>query len=311
MPACGCSARIRHAAICGWHISAGASTPKTATIGTRLTLPRSSSGDAPRRLPARVDSDDRIHGRRPAPACAGARFQPGIRCRVGGHCAALAANSQSRLGGARDRAASDCEARGVERFSKPWRSRPRWRCTTTAWRNRVTSKRGGRPVLEERNRMARDIHDTLAQGFGAILMQLQAAQRSAASLPPAVAKSLEAAVDLARTHMIDARRSVFALRPQSHEGEDVAAALQRMADLARRTTDVPIDLVVGELPRSAEASTARSSASRRRRSRTPCATRAPAGSRSTRRRCRSVGFRLSVADDGRGIAKERRDAASA
>ena len=103
-------------------------------------------------------------------------------------------------------------------------------------------------VLEERNRMARDIHDTLAQGFGAILMQLQAAQRSAASLPPAVAKSLEVAVDLARTHMIDARRSVSALRPQSHEGEDVAAALQRMADLARRTTDVPIDLAVGELP---------------------------------------------------------------
>ncbi len=32
-------------------------------------------------------------------------------------------------------------------------------------------------VLEERNRIARDIHDTLAQGFGAILMQLQAAQR--------------------------------------------------------------------------------------------------------------------------------------
>ena len=34
-------------------------------------------------------------------------------------------------------------------------------------------------VLEERNRIARDIHDTLAQGFGAILMQLQAAQRGA------------------------------------------------------------------------------------------------------------------------------------
>jgi signal transduction histidine kinase len=73
-------------------------------------------------------------------------------------------------------------------------------------------------VLEERNRMARDIHDTLAQGFGAILMQLQAAQRSAPALPPAVAKTLEVAVDLARTHMIDARRSVSALRPQSHEG---------------------------------------------------------------------------------------------
>jgi signal transduction histidine kinase len=47
-------------------------------------------------------------------------------------------------------------------------------------------------VLEERNRMARDIHDTLAQGFGAILMQLQSAQRESHTLPPRVAASLAA-----------------------------------------------------------------------------------------------------------------------
>ena len=68
-------------------------------------------------------------------------------------------------------------------------------------------------VLEERNRIARDIHDTLAQGFGAILMQLQAAQRGASSLPSTVARSLDPAVDLARTHLVEARRSVAALRP--------------------------------------------------------------------------------------------------
>ena len=38
-------------------------------------------------------------------------------------------------------------------------------------------------ILEERNRLARDIHDNLAQGFAAILMQLQAAQRESAELP--------------------------------------------------------------------------------------------------------------------------------
>jgi signal transduction histidine kinase len=162
-------------------------------------------------------------------------------------------------------------------------------------------------VLEERNRMARDIHDTLAQGFGAILMQLQAAQRSAVSLPPTVAKSLETAVDLARTHMIDARRSVSALRPQSHEGEDVAAALRRMTDLARRTTDVPIHLTVGELPPLGGgadreiigiAQEALTNAVRHARARQIKIHASPV---------RSVGFRLSVADDGRGIAKEHRD----
>ena len=43
--------------------------------------------------------------------------------------------------------------------------------------NRVEERR--KAILEERNRLARDIHDNLAQGFAAILMQLQAAQREA------------------------------------------------------------------------------------------------------------------------------------
>ncbi len=44
-----------------------------------------------------------------------------------------------------------------------------------AEQSRVEERR--QAMLEERNRLARDIHDTLAQGFAAILMQLQAAQR--------------------------------------------------------------------------------------------------------------------------------------
>lgn len=161
-------------------------------------------------------------------------------------------------------------------------------------------------VLEERNRIARDIHDTLTQGFAAILMQLQAAQRSEPALPPAVVKALDTAVDLARTHMIEARRSVGALRPHTPEGEHVAAALQRLTDLTRRTTEVPIDLTIGELPPlvggvereiigiAQEALTNAVKHSRARK----IAIHASA--------VRSLGFRLSVADDGRGIAKEHR-----
>ena len=78
-------------------------------------------------------------------------------------------------------------------------------------RSRLEERR--KAMLEERNRLARDIHDNLAQGFGAILMQLQAAQREGARVPPGVAAKLDTAVDLARTHMVEARRSVGALRP--------------------------------------------------------------------------------------------------
>ncbi|PYQ31201.1 MAG: hypothetical protein DMF56_04680 [Acidobacteria bacterium] len=160
-------------------------------------------------------------------------------------------------------------------------------------------------VLEERNRIARDIHDTLAQGFAAILMQLQSTQRLLPSLPSTAAESIETAVDLARTHMIEARRSVGALRPQDFEIGDVAAVLERTTELARRTTDVPIELVIEELPDLgagvereivAIAQEALTNAVRHARARK--ITVHAAGSR-------AVGFRLSVADDGRGIAKER------
>ena len=161
-------------------------------------------------------------------------------------------------------------------------------------------------VLEERNRIARDIHDTLAQGFAAILMQLQAAQRSADALPSNVQKTLDTAVDLARSHMVEARRSVGALRPHTTDGEDLGAALRRMTDLARRTSEMQIDLTVDELPPFISgvereiigiAQEAITNAVRHSRGRL---IKVHAGA------VRSIGFRLQVADDGRGIPKEHR-----
>jgi signal transduction histidine kinase len=160
-------------------------------------------------------------------------------------------------------------------------------------------------VLEERNRIARDIHDTLAQGFAAILMQLQSVQRAGGSLPLNIVKSIDTAVDLARSHMIEARRSVGALRPQEIEAGDVAAVLERTTELARRTTDVPIELVIEQLPELGVgvereiigiAQEALTNAVRHARAR-----KITIHAASTR----SVGFRLSVADDGKGIAKDR------
>jgi signal transduction histidine kinase len=159
-------------------------------------------------------------------------------------------------------------------------------------------------VLEERNRIARDIHDTLAQGFGAILMQLQAAQRGAAGLSATVAKSLATAVDLARTHLVEARRSVAALRPHSSEQADVSAALQRMVDLAQRTNDVPVELVLDELP-VFDAGVEREIIGIAQEALTNAVRHAHARRIVMRAEAvRGVGFLLSVKDDGRGIARD-------
>jgi signal transduction histidine kinase len=168
--------------------------------------------------------------------------------------------------------------------------------------NRLEERRKG--ILEERNRLARDIHDNLAQGFAAILMQLQAAQRLDGSLPPAVASSIDTAVELARTHLTEARRSVGALRPNVGNGEDIAAALKRITDLNQRTTSVPIDLQIEELPRLGDGVEREIMAIAQ-----EALTNAVRHSRARRITVRastvqSVGLRLSVADDGRGIARE-------
>ncbi|HEX7150182.1 MAG TPA: GAF domain-containing sensor histidine kinase [Thermoanaerobaculia bacterium] len=160
-------------------------------------------------------------------------------------------------------------------------------------------------VLEERNRIARDIHDTLAQGFAAILMQLQSAQRAWSSAPSTVAKSIENAVDIARTNMIEARRSVCALRPQTMENGDFAAVLERTVEIARMATDVPIELAIEELPLFG-AGVERELAGIAQEALTNAIRHARAKRITVHATgVRALGFRLSIADDGRGIAKER------
>jgi signal transduction histidine kinase len=158
-------------------------------------------------------------------------------------------------------------------------------------------------ILDERNRLARDIHDNMAQGFAAILMQLQAAQRESSALPAAVAANVEIAVDLARTHLAEARRSVGALRPNVGPGEDLVTALKRLADLGQRTAQTPIDVVVDELPRLGDvvereiigiAQEALTNAVRHSSAKRITVTASA---------IQAVGLRLSVADDGRGIVR--------
>jgi signal transduction histidine kinase len=159
-------------------------------------------------------------------------------------------------------------------------------------------------ILEERNRLARDIHDNLAQGFGAILMQLQAAQREGI-LPSQAARNIDIAVDLARTHMVEARRSVGALRPIVGDGENLSKAIKRLAELGQKTGSIPIDVHVDELPRFGDGVEREVIGIAQ-----EAITNAVRHSRAQRITIRastvsSIGLRLSVADDGRGIPRER------
>jgi PAS domain S-box-containing protein len=84
-------------------------------------------------------------------------------------------------------------------------------------------------VLAERNRMARDVHDTLAQGFTGVIVQLEAAEYAISEGDRKDADShLHRARELARKSLSEARTSVRALRPQALEQDDFWPALKRI-----------------------------------------------------------------------------------
>ena len=84
-------------------------------------------------------------------------------------------------------------------------------------------------ILDERQRMAGEIHDTLAQGLAGIITQLQAAEQASAD-PAGWRRHVTAATRLARESLTEARRSVEALRPAALETARLSDALAGVAE---------------------------------------------------------------------------------
>jgi len=95
--------------------------------------------------------------------------------------------------------------------------------------NRLSNESREAAVIAERNRMARDIHDTLAQGFTGVIVQLEAAaDATSRRLGNEANEHLRRARDLARDSLREARRSVQALRPTALLNHDLSEALKNL-----------------------------------------------------------------------------------
>lgn len=102
-------------------------------------------------------------------------------------------------------------------------------------------------VLEERNRMAREIHDTLAQGFTGIVLQLEAAEQALDDDVPLAQEHLNRARSLARESLNEARRSVWALRPLALEQLPIEVVLRRETESFTRDSGIKVALsIAGE-----------------------------------------------------------------
>lgn len=99
-------------------------------------------------------------------------------------------------------------------------------------------------VLQERNRIAREIHDTLAQGFAGVSLQLELVSRLLESSRDSAREHLDQARALVRKSLADARSSIWELRSQSREDEDLAARFSRMANQVAGSGPPKIELQV-------------------------------------------------------------------
>ncbi len=106
-------------------------------------------------------------------------------------------------------------------------------------------------VLRERDRMARDIHDTLAQGFTGIVVQVEAAEDALQRGDVTQASlHLRRVGKLAREGLAEARRSVRALRPRLLEDKSLPAALERLIQQMTPGTGLRAELVCRGRPKA-------------------------------------------------------------
>lgn len=105
-------------------------------------------------------------------------------------------------------------------------------------------------VLEERVRLAREIHDTLAQGFVGISSQLDAVAMTLNGHVDTARQHLDLARKMARHSLTEARRSVMDLRASALEGHDLPAALSQAARqwTAGSRVQVQVDVEGGTRP---------------------------------------------------------------
>jgi signal transduction histidine kinase/ligand-binding sensor domain-containing protein len=165
-------------------------------------------------------------------------------------------------------------------------------------------------VLAERNRLAREIHDTLAQGFAGTSVQLELVARMLSVSSDKAQAHLDQARILVRNSLAEARRSIWDLRSQALESGGLPTAL---AETAKQLTSgtptlaqVQVNGAYRELPSKIENNLLRIGQE----AITNAVKHAAANHLRIELRFDAKQVRLSVRDDGRGFDQERRAPAS-
>jgi two-component system, NarL family, sensor histidine kinase LiaS len=99
--------------------------------------------------------------------------------------------------------------------------------------------------LEERNRLARDLHDTVKQQTYAARMQLTAARNLLSADPPAAAAHIDTALQLNRETQQELKLIIDELRPAALQGRGLANALNEYAGRWQEHTGIKVETIIG------------------------------------------------------------------
>lgn len=102
-------------------------------------------------------------------------------------------------------------------------------------------------ISRERNRLARELHDTLAHSLSALTVQLEAINALWDVDQPGASRMLARADETARSGLTEVRRSLHALRATPLEESGLGLALRELAELAARRGDMCLELEIDDL----------------------------------------------------------------
>ena len=162
-------------------------------------------------------------------------------------------------------------------------------------------------VAAERERLAREIHDTLAQGFTSIVALAQAVQAESATDPATAARHVELIRETARDNLAEARTMVTRLTPAALQEGTLPAALRRQGERLAAETGIAVDVIVEDalppLSMATEVVLLRSAQE----AMTNVRRHSHAGELVVRLRSTPGGVRLSLSDNGVGLPPDHAD----
>ena len=161
-------------------------------------------------------------------------------------------------------------------------------------------------VLDERTRVARELHDTLAQVFTGLALQLDVARSLLPDTVPNAAEVIARCGELARQGLTEARRSVLALQPHDETYGEIASTLTHTVRRMTEGTKVRAEVKVYGSPRRLDPAVGLNLLRVGQEAVTNALRHARATEVEVSLTFQSERVVLSVADDGRGIPKSVR-----